>query len=133
VPHSIVVDTADSRWPAALYTANGQPYAQLPSDYPIEQLSATDPGGGTNSIRRALASFGRELGPVLFGWSSACEHLGDLDDWIGYDTGSGDDEAPAASMTGTTLTELLHGNTSASANLFGWATGHYARDVDHGD
>lgn len=133
VPHSIVVDTSDSRWPAAMYSANGQPYAQPPSDYPIEQLSATDPGGGTRSIRRALRSFGRELGPCLFGWSSAAEHVGDLDDWISYDTGSGDDEAPPASVTGTTLAEVMFGGEKSSSNLFGWSTGNYARDVDHGD
>lgn len=133
VPSMIVVDQADARWPTAMYSAGAEPYGQLPVDYPVQQLSATDPAGGTASLRRALYSHGRELGPLMWGWSSAAWHTQTLDEWISYDAGTGDDEAPAASTTGTTPTLLPFGSTTGGDLLPGWALAHYARQVDHGD
>lgn len=132
IPHSIVVDRADALWPTCMYTVSGQPYQQLPSDYPIEQLSSTDPAGGFNSIRRALVGH-RKFGPFLFGWTSAIEHSGDINDWVSYNGATGDDEAPAVFSTGTTPTVLPFGATTPSDQLTGWPTGHYATLMDHGD
>lgn len=131
--NTIVVDQADTRWPSAMYTHAGAPYIAHPGDYPVTQLNASDPGGSVAAIRRALHSHGRALGPFLFDWTSATEHIGDIEDWVSYFDGSGDDEAPAASMTGTTPTLLPWGLTSESANNPGWSTACYARQVDHGD
>jgi hypothetical protein len=133
-PSVIFVESTSDRWPTAVYAQGGQPLATPPSDYPIEQVTGTDPAGGTASIRRALYAHGRELGPVLVGYSCATEHVGDLDDWVSYDTGTGDDEAPPATATGTTETlvgfELLSGT---GVEMPAWIVGHYARQVDHGD
>lgn len=129
----IVVDQADSYWPAAMHTLGGEPYQSFPSAYPIEQRTASDPGGGFKAIRRALFAQGRELGPFLFGWTSATEHTLTLDDWIAYDAGSGDDECPWYTTSGTTPTQVPFGFTSESAERPGWTMASYARQVDHGD
>jgi len=131
-PHQIFVDTTSDRWPSAIYSQVG-PLDNPPSDYPIQQVAAADPAGGTESIRRALSSHGRELGPCLFGWSCATEHTATLDDWVSYDTGTGDDEAPPDSATGTTETLVGTDLSGATANHPAWIAGHYARQVDHGD
>ena len=132
-PLLLVADTTDSRWPSAMY-GNGQPLQQLPGEYPIQQIASADPALGTASIRRALYAHGRLLGPCLAWWSSDTEHVSALSAWISYHSGTGDDEAPAWTMTGTTPTLLGSDSlTTVSDNNFGWRLGHYARQAGHGD
>jgi hypothetical protein len=132
-PNTVVVDVADLRWPSAMYTAGGQPYGNPPSDYPIQQLTDADAGGGTLAIQRAIFNHGRQLGPFLWGWTSARQEAGALLDWISYGGGTGDNEAPPYSVSGTTPTLVPHGITTKSPNNPGWSLGNYAREADHGD
>lgn len=132
-PFLVTTESTDSRWPTAMYSF-GNPLQQGPSPYPIQQIGAADPALGTASIRRALYGHGRLLGPCLLWWSSATEHVDGLSSWVSYHSGTGDDEAPPWTMTGTTPTLLgSDGLTAESDNNFGWIPGHYARTADHGD
>lgn len=128
VPAQIVVDTASSSWPTNAYTDAGQPYAELPSDYPITQLTGTDPGGGLEAIRRALEAHGQRLGPCLAWWTSALEQAGKLANWISYDGGTGDDEAPAWVTSSTSPVQVgTDGPIAFEAEFPGWLLGGYAR------
>jgi hypothetical protein len=132
-PLLVVTESTDGRWPTAM-CSEGQPLEQGPSPYPIQQIAGADPALGTESIRRALYGHGRLLGPCLAWWSSATEHVGALSTWISYHSGTGDDEAPAWTMTGTTPTLLgSDALTTESDDNFGWRLGHYARQAGHGD
>jgi len=113
-------------WPSNLYVDAGEPDTELPSDYPVTQLSSTDPGGGLEAIRRALEEHGAQLGPCLAWWSSAIELAGSLNSWISYDLGTGDDEAPPWQTTSTTFVSVPFG-IAATANFPGFQTGNYAR------
>lgn len=137
-PKWIVVDQADPVWPSTIYAGGGGfPYGSLPSDYPIQQLTDTDPGGGVESLARAVRDQGRALGPALISWSSSST-VATLEEWISYDyettdvDGSGDDEAPAHVHTGTTPTLAPFTITAESDNNPGWAVGCYAVPADHG-
>jgi hypothetical protein len=131
-PSQIVVDVESSLWPTAMYTQAGQPYAELPSDYPIERLSTLDAGGGLEAIHRALEQHGKQLGPCLAWWSSAREELNTLSSWISYD-GTGDDEAPAVSGTGSTFTNIPYSTAPPLSGLPGFMLGGYARQARDGN
>lgn len=128
----ITVDQASAKWPTAMYAEAGQAYEEIPSDYPIEQLTSTDPGAGTNSIRRALLEHGRQLGPMIAWWGSGTEHAHSLFEWIDYDGGSGDNEAPPVEAEGTAELQVPY-LVPADPRFPGWCAAHYARQVDHGD
>ena len=132
-PHSIIVDNADAAWPSAMYAFNSVAYLQFPSDYPIEQLSSTDPGGGYKAIARALAQHGNQLGPALFGWAAWTEASGNINDWVSYNGGTGDDEGPGYTVTGTTPTLVPFGATVDDPAYPGWSMANYARPADHSD
>jgi hypothetical protein len=139
-PSAMVVDQTDPRWPSAMFCEGGAPYATLPSDYPIEQLTSTDQGGGANSVRMATLEHGRQLGPVIGVWHSATQHGNTLAEWVDYTAtdvpafGTGDDEAPAYVVTGASEALMDFGAPSGySAQYPGFLPGHYARQVDHGD
>jgi hypothetical protein len=133
MPREIVVDRADSVWPTCMYSHASLPYQQTPSDYPIEQLSSTDPGGGFTALRRALYSHGRQLGPFLFGYTFTRSHEFPLAEWVSYDGGTGDDEGPPCTVNGTTPTSCPFATTTPGDHVPGWDLSHYARQVDHGD
>lgn len=128
-PAQIVVDTASPTWPAAMYTGNGAPYPTLPSDYPITQLTSSDPGGGLEGLRRAVEQAGVQLGPCLMWWTSATEGADTLGDWVSYDGGSGDDEAPAATVTTNAYRNLPFTTAPVLAELPGYQLGGYARQA----
>ena len=132
VPISITVDQASARWPSAMYTEGAGPFFELPTDFPVEQIDAADPGAGSVAIRRGQLEHGRELGPLLAQWTSGTEHIGTILDWVSYDTGTGDDEAPPAGQTGT-VEFLVPFEAPPFATAPGWCIGHYARQVPHGD
>jgi hypothetical protein len=128
----VTVDQASTTWPSAMYVGAGGPYDGLPVDFPVEQLTSSDPGAGTIAIGRALLEHGRQLGPVLWWWGSGSEHVSTLAQWISYDGGTGDDEAPPVTGSGTTPLHIPFG-AAHNANFPGFLLGHYARQVEHGD
>lgn len=132
-PSQIVVDTASSTWPAAMYVQAGQPFPELPSDYPITQLSTTDPGGGLEGLLRAVNEAGAQLGPCLMWWTSATEAASTLDDWISYDGGSGDDEAPPKTISNTAFRNLPFTTAPPLSALPGFQLGGYARQCTASD
>lgn len=132
-PSQIVVDTASSEWPSNMYTNAGQPYSELPSDYPITQLSSSDPGGGLTAIRRALQQHGARLGPCLAWWSSAKELAGTLPAWNSYDGGTGDDEAPPATSNNTAFRNIPYTTAPPLSGLPGFMLGGYARQSGAGN
>jgi len=131
-PWGITVDQAATTWPSNMYTEAGAAYSQPPIDYPVEQLTDTDPAAGTLAIHRALLSHGRQLGPMLAWWGAGTEHTHTLADWISYDGGTGDDECPPI---GQISQAWAHVPTLAAPdnNQGGFAIGHYARQADRGD
>jgi len=131
-PSQIAVDTASPTWPSALYVDAGVPYAELPSDYPITQLATLDPAGGLEAIRRALEQHGAQLGPCLAWYSSAQELASNLDQWIAYGLGTGDNEAPPFLTTSTTPVSLPYGVAATDA-FPGYQLGGYARRARDSD
>ncbi len=132
-PAAMVVDTTSSEWPSAMYAAGGSPYEQLPSEYPVEQLSSTDPGGGLEAIRRALEQHGLQLGPCLAWQSSGRESATNMLAWLDYDDGTGDDEAPAVSSASSSYVFLPYLAGLASTQFPGHQLGHYARQARDSD
>lgn len=132
-PQQIVVDMASDTWPAAMYTGAGAPYPALPSDYPITQLSTTDPGGGLESLRRAVEQAGVQLGPCLMWWTSADEIEGTILDWVSYDGGTGTDEAPSKAVTTDTFRNLPFTTAPPLNELPGHQLGNYARQTTASD
>ncbi len=132
-PVRIVVDTASSEWPSAMYTGAGAPYLTLPSDYPITRLSTSDPGGGMDAILRALQQHGAQLGPCIAWWTSAKEKAGTLPAWNSYDTGTGDDEAPPITSNNTAFRNIPYSTAPPLSGLPGFSIGGYARQARHGD
>ncbi len=131
-PAQIVVDVEASEWPTAMYTEAGQPYAELPSDYPISRLSTLDAGGGLEAIHRALEQHGKQLGPCLAWWSAAREEYGTLLAWVSYD-GTGDDEAPAVTGNSTSFRNIPFSLAPPLAGLPGFMLGGYARQARDGN
>jgi hypothetical protein len=132
-PSQIVVDVESSLWPTAMYTQAGQPYAELPSDYPISRLSTLDAGGGLEAIHRALEQHGKQLGPCLAWWSAAREEYGTLMDWISYGGGTGDDEAPAVTGNSTAFRNIPYSTAPPLSGLPGFMLGGYARQARDGN
>lgn len=122
-PVSVYADVADD-WPTALYVdSSGDPLGAPASEYAIVQASLLDKGYGTHAIEEAIVAHGDLLGPVLWTWSSATEHLHDLQEWISYDTGAtGDDEAPAFTVEGDVPAKLP---TSS-----GWSTAGHGPTIE---
>lgn len=129
VPAQIVVDNDDAEWPTAMYADGGGPYPELPHDFPVTQLSATDPGGGIVAIRRALEQHGAQLGPCLAYWHAGYEDAGTLPSWISTDEGTGDDEPPPATTTSTSPRNLPFTSSAAASTLPGHTLGGYARSA----
>jgi hypothetical protein len=127
----ITVDQASSRWPSAMYVDAGA-HDQLPGDFPVEQVATADPSGGTIAVRRALREHGLQLGPILAWFNSATESSHTLTDWVSYDGGTGDDEAPSFGWTGGGETQIPTG-LAPMPDFPGFLLGHYARQVEHGD
>jgi hypothetical protein len=132
-PSQIVVDVESSTWATAMYTQAGQPYAELPSDYPIERLSTLDAGGGLEAIHRALEQHGKQLGPCLAWWSAAREEYDTLMDWISYDGGTGDDEAPAVTGNSADWRNIPYSTAPPLSGLPGFMLGGYARQARDGN
>lgn len=131
-PALIVVDQADAVWPTAMYVDAGEPYSELPNDFPISQVSSTDPGGGLVALRRALEQHGVQLGPMLAYWHSGYEKAGTLLGWLDYDEGTGDDEAPPVTGNATSFRWLVISASPASP-LPGFTLGGYARKARDSD
>jgi hypothetical protein len=131
-PSAMIVDTTSDEWPSNMYASSGTPYADLPSEYPVEQLTTSDPGGGLEAIRRALEQHGQQLGPCL-AWQSSGREGADILTWLGYDDGTGDDEAPAINSSSTSYVVLPYGAALASTHFPGFQLGGYARQARDGD
>ena len=133
-PAQIAIDTSSSEWPTNAYTDAGQPYAEIPSDYPITQLTGSDPGGGLEAIRRALEAHGALLGPCLWWWCSLLEEQPSILKWVSYDGGTGDDEPPPWTTASTTPVQVgTDGPISSEAELPGALLGGYARQSGASD
>lgn len=90
--------------------------AALPSQYPIEELSSTDPFYGSKLLADAAARQQRELGPLLMEWSA----------WSETDVSVTAAECPGINITSTSFVDLR--NTS----LTGWASTHPGWSVSSG-
>jgi hypothetical protein len=128
-PAALVVDQADSEWPSAMYSAGGEPYESLPSEFPVTSVSSSDPGGGLTAVRRALEQHGRQLGPCLAWMTSARESAGSMLSWLSYDDGTGDDEAPAVTSISSTFEQLPFLAPPPTAQSPGFQLGNYARQA----
>jgi hypothetical protein len=132
-PSAIVVDTTSSEWPSNMYSAGGSAYEELPSEYPVTQLTTTDPGGGLEACRRALEQHGLQLGPCLAWQSSGREATGNMLTWLDYDDGTGDDEAPALSSSSSSYVVMPYLAPLSSAQFPGFPLGGYARQARDSD
>lgn len=131
-PAAMVVDMGSAEWPSAMYAAGGAAYEQLPSDYPVEQLTSSDPGGGVEGLRRALEQHGLQLGPCL-AWQSSGREGVDMLTWLDYDDGTGEDEAPPFTSSSSSFIFLPYGAALASAQFPGFQLGGYARQARDSD
>jgi hypothetical protein len=132
-PSAMVVDIASGEWPSAMYSVGGAPYQELPSEYPVEQLTSSDPGGGVESLRRALEQHGLQLGPCLAWQASGREAAGNMLSWLDYDDGTGDDEAPAITSSSSSFVFLPYLAGLASTQFPGFQLGSYARQARDSD
>lgn len=126
VPEQYARDLADDEWITPMHSDGaGYPLTMLPGQRPVCRRLAADPGGGSEIVADAGRRL-REVGPALWYATAWCESTSSY-------TAT---ETPARSVTGTTLTELVEGSTtawsaaSAGASLSSGGNGRRVQDSE---